>query len=142
VVRSAIFDPTPGFHDALRELLPLASICIVPSKWPEAFGMGAVEAMAAGVLPLCNYHSGLRDVVDEVAAVSKELAALMSLDRRYFVAQLPEKVETALKYLYPDGFDNQDKKRQVSEQLRQISINKFSWDGIARRLVDSGEVGE
>jgi len=129
-------------HDALRELLPLASISIVPSKGPEAFGMVAVEAMAAGVLPLCNYHAGLRDVVDEVAAVSKELAALMSLDRRNFVAQLPEKVETALKYLYPDGFDNQDKKRQVSEQLRQISINKFSWDGIARRLVDSDVVVE
>ena len=42
-------------HDCLRDTLPLCSLLIVPSKVPEAFGMVAVEAMASGVLPLCNY---------------------------------------------------------------------------------------
>ena len=51
-------------HDKLKEILPLASVCVVPSKLSEAFGMVAVEALSAGVLPICNYHSGMKDVVD------------------------------------------------------------------------------
>ena len=122
-------------HDTLRELLPLARLSVVPSKWAEPFGMVAVEAMAAGVMPLINNHAGLRDVVNEVTAVSPELAELISLDRPTFVDQLPGKIEAALRYLYPNGFGDQEKRRQVGRELRQISVEKFSWGGIARRLL-------
>lgn len=122
-------------HDTLKELLPLASLSIVPSKWPEAFGMVVVEAMAAGVLPLCNYHAGLRDVVDEVRMVDLKLANIMSLDRERFVEQLPNKVQASLQHLYPKGFKDQSNRRQVGEQLRRISVEKFSWSGIAKRLL-------
>jgi glycosyltransferase involved in cell wall biosynthesis len=115
--------------------LPLASLTIVPSKWPEAFGMVAVEAMAAGVLPLCNYHAGLRDVVDEVQIAEPDIANIMKLDRAKFVHQLPEKVCQALTFLYPDGFDNHNRRQKVGEALRRIAVEKFSWDGIAKRLL-------
>ena len=122
-------------HKTLSELLPLASLAIVPSKWPEAFGMVAVEAMAAGVLPLCNYHAGLRDVVDEVKAASPRLAEIMRMDLDKFIAQLPDKVQNALFFLYPHGFEIQSARRKVGEQLRRIAVEKFSWDGIAKRLL-------
>ena len=51
-----------------HELAPLLSACtaqVVPSTFPEAFGMVAAEAAAAGALPIVAAHSGL----DEVAAV-------------------------------------------------------------------------
>jgi glycosyltransferase involved in cell wall biosynthesis len=122
-------------HETLSELLPLASLAVVPSKWPEAFGMVAVEAMASGVLPLCNYHAGLRDVVDEVAAALPELADLIKLERDKFIDQLPEKIRASLNFLYPHGYRNQTMRRKIGKQLRHISIEKFSWDGISKRLL-------
>jgi glycosyltransferase involved in cell wall biosynthesis len=123
-------------HETLSELLPLASLAIVPSKWPEAFGMVAVEAMASGVLPLCNYHAGLRDVVDEVAAVSPDLGDLIKLDRDRFINQLPGKIQGALNFLYPHGYQDQMLRQKVGKQLRRISVEKFSWDGISKRLIE------
>ena len=43
-----------------RHLLPLCDVAVVPSIFPEAFGMVAAEAAAAGVLPVVSAHSGAR----------------------------------------------------------------------------------
>ena len=123
-------------HDCLRDTLPLCSVLAVPSKWPEAFGMVAVEAMAAGVLPLCNYHAGLKDVVDEVASSEPELADLMKLDRTRFVHELPNRISAALEFLYPEGYANHEHRSEIAQRLRRIAVERFSWDGIARRLID------
>lgn len=123
-------------HDQLKNILPLCDVCIVSSKWPEAFGMVAVEAMAAGAFPICNYHAGLIDVVDAVAEEMSEIKALMSMDRQHFVDQLPTKIVEALKYLYPRGFADASFRKEVAKKLRRISVEKFSWGGICRRLLD------
>jgi len=122
-------------HEELCELLPLASLVVVPSKLAEAFGMVAVESMAAGALPLCNYYAGLRDVIDDVESVSAELASLMKMQRDDFLNQLPEKIQTALNFLYPEGYHNHATRRDVAEKLRKIAVDKFSWGGIANRLL-------
>lgn len=57
----------------MAEILPLCTICVVPSKAAEAFGMVTVESMAAGVLPICNNHSGLADVLNSINAEFPEL---------------------------------------------------------------------
>jgi glycosyltransferase involved in cell wall biosynthesis len=49
-------------HGELARLLPAAEEVIVPSMFPEAFGMVAAEAAAAGALPICAAHSGLMEV--------------------------------------------------------------------------------
>ena len=46
-------------HRHLVHLLPLADAAVVPSIFPEAFGMVAAEAAAAGCPPLVARHSGL-----------------------------------------------------------------------------------
>ncbi len=123
-------------HGALSALLPLMHVSVVPSKWGEPFGMVAVEAMAAGVLPLCNDHAGLRDVLEEVAAADPELAAAMSVPREGFVEALPDKVEAALGLLFPAGPSVLETQREIGARLRKISVATFSWDGIAERLLD------
>jgi glycosyltransferase involved in cell wall biosynthesis len=105
------------------------------AKPPEPFGMLAAEAMSAGVLPICTYHTGLRDVVDAVEETHPELAALMRLDRNRVVEQLPVSIEAALRHLYPEGFGDGRRRRQIAEQLREIAVQRFSWDGIARRFL-------
>ena len=49
-------------HGELARLLPSAEEIIVPSMFPEAFGMVAAEGAACGVLPICAAHSGLAEV--------------------------------------------------------------------------------
>ena len=49
-------------HGELAKLLPAAEEVIVPSMFPEAFGMVAAEGAATGALPICAAHSGLAEV--------------------------------------------------------------------------------
>src|SRR5579884_561846 len=52
----------PLEHRHLVHLLPLCDVAVVPSIFPEAFGMVAAEAAAAGCPPLVARHSGLAEV--------------------------------------------------------------------------------
>jgi glycosyltransferase involved in cell wall biosynthesis len=49
-------------HDELTELLPACEALVVPSTFPEAFGMVAAEGAACGVFPVSAAHSGLAEV--------------------------------------------------------------------------------
>src|SRR5205823_4524788 len=49
-------------HRHLVHLLPLCDVAVVPSIFPEAFGMVAAEAAAAGCPPLVARHSGLAEI--------------------------------------------------------------------------------
>jgi glycosyltransferase involved in cell wall biosynthesis len=55
-------------HRHLVHLLPLCDVSVVPSIFPEAFGMVAAEAAAAGVVPIVAAHSGLAEVGAGIAA--------------------------------------------------------------------------
>ena len=74
----------PLEHRHLVHLIPLADVCVVPSIFPEAFGMVAAEAAAAGCPPLVARHSGLEEVAEGLeAAYPPELPAPRELrDRR------------------------------------------------------------
>ena len=66
-------------HEELADLLPACEAMVVPSTFPEAFGMVAAEAAACGVLPVSAAHSGLAEVSDTLArAVPAEVAGLLA----------------------------------------------------------------
>jgi glycosyltransferase involved in cell wall biosynthesis len=66
-------------HRHLRHLLPLCDAAVVPSIFPEAFGMVAAEAAATGVLPIVSAHSGLAEVAAGIGEeVGPDAAALLS----------------------------------------------------------------
>ena len=52
----------PLEHRHLVHLLALADAAVVPSIFPEAFGMVAAEAAAAGCPPIVANHSGLAEI--------------------------------------------------------------------------------
>lgn len=133
-------------HPQLKEILPLCSISVLTAKALEAFGMVSVEAMASGVLPLCHDHTGISDVINAVQEVDPELGSIMRVEIRpggvhgvadgaYIVEQLPNKVERALKFLYPNGFGDHSKRREVSAKLRAVAVEKFSWDVICKKIL-------
>lgn len=134
-------------HPQLKEILPLCSVTITASKALEAFGMVSVEAMSAGVLPLCHDHTGISDVIQAVKEVDPELGELMRLEVRpgglhkvadgaFIVEQLPDKVERGLRFLFPNGFHDNSRRREVSAKLREIAVAKFSWDVICRKILE------
>jgi glycosyltransferase involved in cell wall biosynthesis len=55
-------------HSEVAELLPRAEALVMPSTFPEAFGMVAAEAAACGVLPVSAGHSGMLEVSRQLIA--------------------------------------------------------------------------
>ncbi len=54
-------------HEDLIELLPACEAMVVPSTFPEAFGMVAAEGAACGAFPVSAAHSGLAEVSSTLA---------------------------------------------------------------------------
>lgn len=54
-------------HDAVLDLMRQAAIVCVPSRWPEPFGLVALEAMACGAALVCTPRGGLPEVAGPAA---------------------------------------------------------------------------
>jgi UDP-glucose:(glucosyl)LPS alpha-1,2-glucosyltransferase len=72
-------------HDDVLQAMARAAIVVVPSRWPEPFGMTALEAMACGAALAYAPRGGLPEVVgaagvtidpDDAAAMATTLVAL------------------------------------------------------------------
>ena len=123
-------------HKLLSKLLPLASISVMPSTFPEAFGMVAIEAMSAGVFPLTNYHSGMKDVTDNLIKAIPETEKLVCKNPDLFFEELPEKIVQILNFLYPDGFADDSWKNAFGRNLRNFAVNNYSWKNIGKKLLE------
>jgi len=68
--------------DALQDAIARASCAIVPSLWPEAFGLTAVEALAHGVPVVASAIGGMldtvRDGIDGYLVPPGDVAALVA----------------------------------------------------------------
>ncbi len=49
-------------HPAVLSSMARAAITVVPSRWPEPFGLTALEAMASGSALICSGRGGLAEV--------------------------------------------------------------------------------
>ncbi|MHB8641666.1 MAG: glycosyltransferase family 4 protein [Gaiellaceae bacterium] len=118
----------PLEHRHLVHLLPLCDAAVVPSIFPEAFGMVAAEAAAAGVPPLVARHSGLAEVAEGLeTAYPPERAALASFESGD-VAELRDKLGQLL--ALPG-----DERARLGEAARGAVLERWSWSGVARRLL-------
>ncbi len=123
-------------HESLSLILPLMDLCVVPSKFAEAFGMVAVEAMSAGVLPIVNYHSGLKDIADNLASDFPEMENLIHRDEETFFDNLSDKILDAADFLYPSGIGDRSKRIETARDLRDHAIKHYSWEKIAGILLE------
>ena len=119
----------PLEHRHLRHLLPLADATVVPSIFPEAFGMVAAEAAAAGSPPLVARHSGLAEVAagleDEYPSHLRRLAAFESGD----AADLASKLKELLTLPEAD-------RDAIRRAARAAVVTRWSWAGVAARLIE------
>ncbi len=118
----------PLEHRHLVHLLPLATATVVPSVFPEAFGMVAAEAAAAGSPPLVARHSGLAEVAAGLEESYPErfrgLASFTSGDS----ADLARKLAAILALSAADH----DELRRAA---RQAVVERWSWRSVAHRLL-------
>ncbi len=119
----------PLEHRHLAHLLPLADAAVVPSIFPEAFGMVAAEAAAAGCPPLVARHSGLAEVAAGLEEAYPErlrdLAAFESGD----VADLRAKLVGLLALPAAD-------REEIRSAARRAVVARWSWLSVAERLLE------
>jgi glycosyltransferase involved in cell wall biosynthesis len=116
-------------HRHLVHLLPLADVSVVPSIFPEAFGMVAAEAASAGVVPVVADHSGLAEVG---AGIARELPP----DRARLVSfptgdstSLRERLQTLLAL-------PAEERRALGRAARSAVERHWSWSRVAERLLE------
>ena len=115
-------------HRHLRYLLPLCDVAVVPSIFPEAFGMVAAEAAATGVLPVVSAHSGLVEVAAGIGAeVGPDIAELLSFpvgdadglhDRLAAILALPR-----------------ERRAELGLAARRAVKERWSWGVVAQQLL-------
>jgi glycosyltransferase involved in cell wall biosynthesis len=118
----------PLEHRHLVHLLPLGDATVVPSIFPEAFGMVAAEAAAAGSPPLVARHSGLEEIAEGLEAEyppeHRHLTSFANGD----VADLTRKLRELLDL-------PADERRRIAAAARAAVEHRWSWAGVAERLL-------
>jgi glycosyltransferase involved in cell wall biosynthesis len=117
-------------HDELADVLPACEALVVPSTFPEAFGMVAAEAAACGVLPVSAGHSGLVEVSEVIAREAPPQASAwlsFPVDDRAVRAIAGRVV----------GWLGADPalKRCTRSALVEVARERWSWEGVARGVV-------
>jgi glycosyltransferase involved in cell wall biosynthesis len=119
----------PLEHRHLVHLLPLADVTVVPSIFPEAFGMVAAEAAAAGSLPLVARHSGLAEIAEGLEAAYpaayRHLASFASGDVADLAAKLAELLALS-----------SEARAELGAAARRTAVERWSWTSIAARLLE------
>jgi glycosyltransferase involved in cell wall biosynthesis len=118
----------PLEHRHLRHLLPLCDVAVVPSIFPEAFGMVAAEAASAGVLPVVSAHSGLAEVAAGIGEeVGPEATPLLSFPAGD-AAALRERLAAILSL-------PRERRRELGLAARRAVERRWSWRVVAVRLL-------
>ncbi|HET7856275.1 MAG TPA: glycosyltransferase family 4 protein [Gaiellaceae bacterium] len=113
----------PLDHRHLVHLIPLSDVTVVPSIFPEAFGMVAAEAAAGGSLPLVARHSGLAEIANALEEAGVP-AGFESGDVDDLAAKLSWLLERA-----PSD------RAELSGRARRVAEERWSWGSVADRLL-------
>jgi glycosyltransferase involved in cell wall biosynthesis len=117
-------------HDEVAALLPEAEALVMPSTFPESFGMVAAEAAACGALPVSAGHSGMLEVSRKLAdALPPESAGLTS----FAVAE--GAVEAIAERLNAWLSLPEERRAEARRALVSTAHRLWSWEGVARGVI-------
>ncbi len=123
-------------HDEVAELLPGVEALVMPSTFPEAFGMVAAEAAACGVLPVSAGHSGMLEVSRQLQQeLPPEVGRLTSFPvEAGAVEAIAERLDG---WLSLSGAERVAAQESLVETARRL----WSWEGVARGVI-AASVGD
>jgi glycosyltransferase involved in cell wall biosynthesis len=121
-------------HDEVAEVMPAAQTLVMPSTFPEAFGMVAAEAAACGVPPLSADHSGMREVSRQLGeAVGPNVASLLSFEvGPEAVTDIAERMVRLLTLPTPE---RERAGIALAERVREL----WSWEGVANGVIAASQ---
>ena len=126
-------------HDEVAQLLPGAEVLVMPSTFPEAFGMVAAEAAACGALPVSAGHSGMLEVSRQlIEALPGDVGRLTSFPvDAGAVEAIAERLNGWLALPEPE-------RAAAREALVETARRLWSWQGVARGVLAAaaGELDE
>lgn len=121
-------------HDELAPVLAACEALVVPSTFPEAYGMVAAEAAACGVLPLSADHSGLAEVTATLRA------AVPSEARDWLSFAVDERPVEAIAQRLIGWLRADERVREATRAaLVEVARSRYSWDGVAAGVVAAAE---
>ncbi len=119
-------------HDEVAELLAASDAMVVPSTFPEAFGMVAAEAAAAGALPVCADHSGLAEVARELDRELPEPARGLT-GFPLSADAVPEIADRLLRWTRLPAGERERAERALIDTVGRL----WSWEGVARGVLEA-----
>jgi len=128
-------------HDELADLLPACEALVVPSTFPEAFGMVAAEAAACGALPVCAEHSGLAEVAGALAeTVPPEVAPWLAFRTGGGSDPVRAIAARVVAWLAAPAPLRAATRDAIVATVRE----RWSWEGVARGVIAAaqGRLGE
>ncbi len=121
-------------HSELADLIPAAEAMVVPSTFPEAFGMVAAEAAACGALPVVARHSGLAEVAETLAGAVPEAARpLLAFDLG--ARAVPELAAALTGWLEAP----EELRAATREAMVAVTRERYSWEGVARAVLAAAQ---
>ena len=145
-------EPPAGYADAARaaagtidwagrleygevaEAVRASDAMVVPSTFPEAFGMVAAEAAAGGALPVCADHSGLAEVAAALAHTLppplRDLTAFPLAGDP--VAGIADRLDRWLSLPAPE-------RAAASAALTATVRERWSWESVAATVVAASQ---
>jgi glycosyltransferase involved in cell wall biosynthesis len=107
---------------------------VMPSTFPESFGMVAAEAAACGALPLSAAHSGMAEVTATLAPVLPErLQPLLSFEvGPHAVEQIAAKLVAWLT-LEPS------EREPARAALAAEAARRYSWESVAEGVIAAAQ---
>jgi len=106
-------------HDILPHVIKKHSVIVVPSIFPESFGMVSIEGMSQGLIPIVFNHSGLKEVIP-----FKD--SLVDLD---------DEVVNNLEKVINLNLEKLEKIPNISKEFI-VESKKYSFESVAKRLLD------
>jgi glycosyltransferase involved in cell wall biosynthesis len=119
-------------HAELAPLLAMAEAQVVPSTFPEAFGMVAAEAAACGALPVSTDHSGL-------AEVTRTLAGAVPPAARPWLSFANGDVRGLADRLIAWLCAPEDVRAPTRDGLVRVARERYSWEGVARSVLAAAQ---
>jgi glycosyltransferase involved in cell wall biosynthesis len=117
-------------HDDLPLLLPACEAQVMPSTFPESFGMVAAEAAACGVLPLSANHSGMAEVTATLRpALPASLRPLLAFD--VGPGAVREIAEKLVIWLELDPAE----RKAAGASLAAEAARRYSWESVAEGVI-------
>src|SRR5215218_721047 len=117
-------------HDDLPDLLPAVEAQVMPSTFPESFGMVAAEAAACGALPLSANHSGMAEVTATLApALPERLRPLMSFD--VGPGAVGEIASKLIEWLRLDPAERDSARAALAAE----AARRYSWESVANGVI-------